>query len=317
MKRKQWWVDFLKGASLGLGMIPGVSAGTMAVVVGIFDKMIDALASFRSQIKKSVQILLPIILGLLLGCAAILIAVHFGYSSAPFAITCLFAGLILGSLPTITKELRNQKINLKAVLLVLSGFIVASGLGVLSACAALFWNFKLDDLFLHPTWWIYLLTFVSGIIAAVACVIPGISGAMILFLFGLYTPIVNLFLDKSHSMFVDHSRLGSGILLTLCLLIGALVGLVIVSKAMKTLLEKKRVATFEVVLGFVLGSIVSMFVSNNMVVVPDGAPSYWIYATTPVWEWFVGPVLLIVATVVFSLLTKRMLLKQNASSMNQ
>lgn len=309
MKAKQWWLDFLKGGSLGLGMIPGVSAGTMAVMVGIYDKMINALADFRKQAKESFRILLPIVLGGVLSCILFLVGVKLGYDLAPFAISCFFAGIIIGSLPTVTKELKGVKISAKGLLLIGIGFLVAAGLGVLSALAALKWNFSLETYVLNPPFWIYLVVIVAGFIAAVACVVPGISGAMILFLLGIYKPIVNLYIDKTESMFVDHSRIGAGLLMTLCLLVGALAGLIFVSKAMKVLLAKKRIETFDVVLGFIVGSVVSMFVSNNMVVIPSDTTisPYWIYQQTPLWEYIVGPILFVLAMVGFYFLTKKML----------
>jgi uncharacterized membrane protein len=83
------------------------------------------------------------------------------------------------------------------------------------------------------------------------------------------------------------------------LIIGALAGLVLVSKAMKKLLAEKRVPTFQVVLGFILGSIVSMFVNQN--VIKDDKT--WIYQHTSTTEYIVGAVLFILATIAFFILT--------------
>jgi uncharacterized membrane protein len=59
MKFKEWWKTFVKSCSMGLGMIPGVSAGTMAVLVGIYDDLIDAIASMRKHFKAIVDHALP------------------------------------------------------------------------------------------------------------------------------------------------------------------------------------------------------------------------------------------------------------------
>jgi putative membrane protein len=319
MSGKDWWKDFAKGASLGLGMIPGVSAGTMAVIVGIYDKMINALTSFRKKFKESFLILLPIVLGGVIACVFMLWAVKKSYSYAPFAISCCFAGLILGALPTITKELKGQKLGVKDGCLIGAGFVIAAGLGVLSAYAALKWNFSLESYVTNPVWWIYPIMVLAGFIAAIACVIPGISGAMILFILGIYNPIVGLYsLHDSGSMFNNHALIGPGIGMTLCLAIGALLGLILVSKAMKRLLSEKRVGTFEVVLGFVVGSVVSMFVSQNVItsvtVWNVTTAKIWIYQTTPVWEWIVGPLLFIVSLTAFYLLTAKMVRQQEKAS---
>jgi putative membrane protein len=307
MKAKQFFSDFLKGASMGLGMIPGVSAGTMAVLVGIYDRLIDAIAGVRKHFKESVRSVWVLLLGAVISSVIFVLGVYFGYDYAPFAITCLFAGVILGSCPIVTKELKGEKMNAKGILLIGAGLVVAAGIGVLSVCGKLYWNVDLNDDFMKGTWWVYLLVLLVGFVAAIACVIPGISGAMILYIFGLYAPTVAIYISKKDSsgnilipsMFQDHSRIASGIGLTLCLLVGALAGLVLVSKAMKKLLAERRVPTFEVVLGFILGSIVSMFVNQN--VIKDD--NTWVYQHTSVTEYIIGVVLFVLATVGFFFLT--------------
>lgn len=292
---------------MGLGMIPGVSAGTMAVLVGIYDELIDSIATMRKNFKKSWRSLFPMLTGLVLSSAAILVGVHYGYNYAPFVITCLFAGLITGSLPLVTKELKNEKISAKGLSLMIVGFVVAAGLGVLSYLSVKYWNFNLNTYFVAGTyWWVYLVVLLAGFISAIACVIPGISGAMILYIFGLYTPIVSVVISEKDSaghvitpsMFADHGRLASGFGYLICLAIGILFGLVVVSKAMKKLLETKRVATYQVVLGFIVGSIVSMFINQNIYTAQ-------VYETTKLWGYIVGVILFVVAFVGFYFISKK------------
>src|SRR5574344_205632 len=316
MKFKTWWKSFVKSCSMGLGMIPGVIAGTMAVLVGIYDDLLAAIASMRTHFKESWRTLFPMLTGLVLSSVAVLVAVHFGYTYAPFVISCLFAGLILGSYPLVTKELKNEKISAKGLCLVAAGFIVATGIGVLSYVSVKYWNFDLNSYFLAGTyWWVYVVVLVAGFISAVACVIPGISGAMILYIFGLYTPIVSIVIsgtDSSgnvvNSMFKDTSRLASGFGYLICLGVGILVGLAVVAKAMKKLLENKRVPTFQVVLGFIIGSVVSMFINQNIY---NPTTKETIYQTTPIWGYVVGPVLFIFAFIGFYLISRNVVRKQD------
>jgi putative membrane protein len=316
MKKNEWFKKFLKSCSMGLGMIPGVSAGTMAVLVGIYDELIDAIASLRKNFKASFRTLLPILLGLVLSSALILVAVQYGYGYAPFVITCVFAGFILGSLPLVTKELKNEKTSAKGLSLILIGLIVAAGIGVLSYCSVRYWNFDLNSYFVAGAyWWVYIVVLVAGFISAIACVIPGISGAMILYIFGLYTPIISIVISQKDtagnivvsSMFQDHTRLASGFGYLFCLLIGILFGLAVVAKAMKKLLETKRVPTFQVVLGFILGSVISMFINQNIF---NTETQKTIYETTPLWGYIVGPILFVLVLVGFYFISRKMGAKQ-------
>jgi uncharacterized membrane protein len=222
----------------------------------------------------------------------------------------------LGSYPLITKELKNEKISAKGLSLIAIGFVVATGIGILSYISVRYWNFDLNAYFLAGNyWWVYLVVFVAGFIAAVACVIPGISGAMILYIFGLYTPIVTIVISErdtlgnivTPSMFHDTSRLASGFGYLVCLGIGILIGFAIVAKAMKKLLETKRVPTFQVVLGFIIGSVVSMFINQNIY---NTTTQETIYQTTPLWGYIVGPILFVLAFIGFYWISRNVVKKQ-------
>ena len=177
MKIKNWFLDVLKGGSLGLGMIPGVSAGTMALIVGIYDRLIGGIANLRKEFKKSLISLVPIGIGAVMSAIICMLGVNYGLDYAPFAIISLFAGLIIGSLPVITKEIKGVKITFKPILIVAIGAVFAAGIGILSAVAKLNSWGNFEAAFAAGEWWVYIGVFVAGFIAAMACIIPGISGA--------------------------------------------------------------------------------------------------------------------------------------------
>lgn len=306
MKIKNWLLDVLKGGSMGLGMIPGVSAGTMGIIVGIYDRLIDGVAALRKEFKKSFFSLLPLGIGAVLSAVICMLGVKFGLDYAPFAIISLFAGLIIGSLPVITKELKGIKLGPKPILLVAIGAVFAAGVGVLSAIAKLNNWGNFDAAFAAGEWWTYIGVFVAGFIAAMACIVPGISGAMILFVAGLYDPVLNIYIGDN-SMLHNSSRLVSGIFLTLSLLLGILAGVILTSNMMKRLLEKHHDATYLSVFGFILGSLVSMYVNQSMI---TNDTLVWKYTSVSVPEWIIGSVLLIAATVLFFFLSKKALTNQ-------
>ena len=304
MNAKDWFLDLARGSALGLGMVPGVSAGTVGIVVNIYDKMIGGIAGLRKEFWKSVKTLLPIGIGALVASLIVLLLVHKTFDYAPVMIISLFAGLTIGSIPLLYDHVKDDGFNIRSVSLMVAGFVVAAAIGIISALSKLYWNFDLNEVFAEAPWWLYLLLLVAGIIAAAACIIPGISGSMILFIFGLYTPILDMFsLSKPNSIFNDQSRIMPIIGLTIFLAVGIIIGFVLASSLMKSLLAKHRVPTFDVVIGFVAGSVVSMFVNQNMIT----DENIWVYSPeiTKAWMYPVAAVLLIAGFFACLLLTKK------------
>ena len=291
MSKKEWFSDFARGAALGTGILPGVSVGTVGIIFKIYDKLIEAISGLRKKLVPSFLALLPIALGCIISAVALLIFwKKVAYVYFPFIIIAILAGFVIGAFPLIAKELREQKLAAGDLVRIGIGFLVASAIGVVSfLCAAGIIPFHPDfyAAFDAPfaSWWILIVVFFVGFIAAVACLIPGISGSMVLFIFGLYNPVVSLFISDrdpegnvTHaSIFHDTSKLGGGLVIIAILLVGILVGFIATSTLMKKALEQKRRATYGLVVGFVLGSLVSMFLNNDM---------YSVYTNPQTNQWF-------------------------------
>ena len=121
----QWFLDILRGAVIGVSnIIPGVSGGTMAVSMGIYDRVIYAVNNLFKQFKKNFKNLLPIIIGVLVGLFAFaaLIGTLLGTKSEEIPITRLptnfaFIGLILGGLPAIYKRVNMKSARIPGVIL--------------------------------------------------------------------------------------------------------------------------------------------------------------------------------------------------------
>jgi len=309
MKAKEWFGDFARGATLGTGILPGVSVGTVGIIVNVYHKLLNAIDGLRKRktFASSFLALLPIALG----CLIVAVALMFlwkkvAYPHFPFIVISVLAGFVLGALPIITDELRGQKATAGDFVRAGIGFIIAAGIGIaayLSAAGILPLNLNfqspVDDPF--HNWWIFLLVAVVGFFAAVSCLVPGISGSMVLFIFGLYNPIVGLFISDRDasgaiihpSIFSDTSKLPGGLVVIASLLVGMLIGFLAISKFMKSMLNNHLRGTYGVILGFVLGSVVSMFLNNDM---------YGVYHHDPAfgtWQYIVGGILL-VATFAFT-----------------
>lgn len=314
MNAKQWFGLAGRGTTLGLGILPGVSVGTVGIIVDVYDKLLSYIDGLRSK-----KTFLPSLVGLIpigIGClAATFLLLLFwnkvAYPYFPIVMVCALAGFVIGALPLMFGEVRGRKLNVPDYLRVLIGFLIAGGIGVVAFLGKAgvipldfdFWD-EVDAPFQNA--WIFIVVFVVGLFSAVSCLVPGISGSMIMFIFGLYNPIVGLFMNTTlpngtihQSIFHDPSKLGGGAVIILVLLLGMLIGFLATAKFMKTMLAKHRHATFTVIIGFVLGSIVAMFFNNDM---------YAVYITSPLNEWYqflIGGILLVgVAILTFILLKK-------------
>lgn len=299
-KGVRFLADTLKGVTLGISAaVPGLSAGTIAVAESCYDTLIDAITSLRREFKKSFFVLLPYLIGLIVGALAALIGISKGYGAAPFSLTGFFAGFVFGSLPVTFKELKkgqNGKERTAHILSFVLCLLVAGGIGVLAALTKL----DLASYLKERVFWIYLLVFVSGFVAAAACIVPGISGSMSLMVIGMYYPILHTFFSRSDELSIwgnpDGGYVGTGVVLLLLLAVGAIIGVVLSSKVMKVLLSKHRVTTFYGILGLILGSLVSMFVNADIY------PKY--QAGIAAWDYILGAVLFVVSSAAVVLLLR-------------
>ena len=125
-------VDILKGMVMGVAnVIPGVSGGTMAVAMGIYDRLINAFTHIFKEFKKSFKTLLPIGIGMGLGIVGLSLVIDWMFSSLPVQTNLLFIGLILGGVPAIWARLKGKKILWYSLLFV----------GVLAVSFAVSWWF--------------------------------------------------------------------------------------------------------------------------------------------------------------------------------
>lgn len=250
-KEKIKWSDFLKGLGVGVAfLIPGVSAGTMAIIFNLYDKIVNAINNLFKHFVTSLKILLPIVGGII---ASILICWYpfkLAFDHIMLAIITLFVGFIIGNFPVLTKEVKNIKIKKRYLLALLIGFIVAVSLGVLS----IYFEIDIQAFYDARPWWLYLVLIVAGIIPGIALVVPGISGSMVMIVLGFYKPSINLITN-----FVEWTNVGSTVGLFFSLGIGVVIGILIASKFMSYFLEKHRVITFYIIMGIIMGSIISMY----------------------------------------------------------
>ena len=292
--------DGITGMAIGTAIIvPGISGGTIALVFGAFKKIVDAVDNLFSKFFwKNLLILLPFLFGSIIAVAALVFPFQLAFEYCLFSIVCLFAGFIIGSLPGIVDQVKEKKPSTSNVLQMTIGFIFAGIIGVFSV----FFNFYsgISALFSERPWYLYLIIFVVGIFGSTGLIVPGFSGSMLLMVIGFYQPILDL---------VDFSNFWPNISLGFVFALGVLVGFIIFSKIMNRLITNHKRSTLFVVVGFIVGSLVSIFVNSQMFAYfKDG---FWLL------DYILGPILLVVGltlSTLFVLYTRKHKGAENAAN---
>lgn len=292
--------DGITGMAIGTAIIvPGISGGTIALVFGAFKKIVDAVDNLFSKFFwKNLLVLLPFLIGSIIAVAALVFPFQLAFEYCLFSIVCLFAGFIIGSLPGIVDQVKEKKPSTSNILQITIGFIFAGIIGVFSVIFDFYSG--ISALFIERPWYLYLIIFVVGIFGSTGLIVPGFSGSMLLMVIGFYQPILDL---------VDFSNFWPNISLGFVFALGVLVGFIIFSKIMNRLITNHKRSTLFVVIGFIVGSLVSIFVNSQMFAYfKDG---FWLL------DYILGPILLVVGltlSTLFVLYTRKHKGAENAAN---
>ncbi|AHC14146.1 DUF368 domain-containing protein [Salinispira pacifica] len=245
-----WLINGLKGMFIGMAnAIPGVSGGTIAVITGIYEPLIEALGSvfskdakWRKTIPGVLPLLIPVVIGVFTGITLFANVIDLLFLSIPMQTQFLFIGLILGSLPFIIKQSGKTSFRWSyAIPLILgAGLLIwmalrAEAMGDRSALISA------QQVIRQITPANIILIMIVGAIATGTMVIPGVSGSFLLVVIGMYATF--------KTMFVEGNLPVIGVFM-----VGAIAGLLLVSKLIAVLLEKFHGHTYFGIIGLVLGS---------------------------------------------------------------
>ncbi len=247
----------VKGACMGAAdVIPGVSGGTIAFIMGIYDEFVGSLASVNTEAVKLLfsgkfkefwkhingSFLLSLFIGIGFSVVTLAGLMQYLLANQPIQTWAFFFGLIVASSLFIIRGIEGWKI--REVLFLIFGVI----LGVV-ICT------------LTPTqtpdalWFIFL----SGAIAICAMILPGISGSFILLILGKYEFIMGTISDL-----VAGVNFGANLLVICVFLVGAVIGILAFSKFLHWLLARWQKETMIVLAGFIIGSLVKVWPWSNM-----------------------------------------------------
>ena len=240
---------FIKGIVVGATMmVPGVSGGTMALILGIYDDIISAMSNIFEDFKKNAPFLFVVGMGGLIGLVLISWIVDFFIKTYTYPTMFLFLGIVLGGLPILFKE-ANKGEKSKYDLL---WFII----GIITILILLLLDTKINkSLFTFTTlstgMFIYL--FIAGIIVAVALILPGISTSFLLLTLGLLEPTIEAIKNFD-------------LLYLTPIALGTLFGIFATTKILESLMNNKTRPTYLMIIGFVVASMFEVFpgVPNNL-----------------------------------------------------
>ena len=246
----------IKGFIMGIAnIIPGVSGGTLALTLGIYEDFIGAISHFFRNIKKHVKFLLPIFIGILLSVITMSNVISTCFDQYPIPTTLFFMGLVIGGIPMLLKRVKNTK-EKKQVSSYVIALITFSIVMVMAFSEQIFGSGLGNVSFSNMAVFDYVILFFVGLIAAATMVIPGVSGSLVLMLLGYYLPIIGVLKELT-----KFENLGPNLLVAFVFGVGVLVGIVAISKVIEYLLEKFEAKTFFGVIGFILASIIAIPVS--------------------------------------------------------
>ncbi|NVK49166.1 MAG: DUF368 domain-containing protein [Cyclobacteriaceae bacterium] len=237
---RKYFLNYLKGMAMGAAdIVPGVSGGSIALITGIYQRLLDSINSFNREnlslllqwelkkFYKSVNgtFLLSLLLGILTSIFTLSKVITYLMDEHPIPLWSFFCGLILISAFLILKEIKRW--HLGVVLAVLVGTALA------------WWVTELPPTSSPNAIW---FTFLAGAIAICAMILPGISGSFILLILGKYEGILAAVSER------DFLTLG-------IFALGCLVGILSFSRLISWLLRKFYSTTIGLLSGFMLGSI--------------------------------------------------------------
>lgn len=241
--------NIFKGMLIGIAnIIPGVSGGTMAVSMGIYDRLISCISHPFKDLKNNILFLLPIALGMGIAIIASAFGIDYLFEAFPLQTNLLFIGLIMGSLPAIYGKVKAVTMRVGHILAAVIFFAVVVGTAFMNDSGGGYVD-------LRPTVSGVVLLFLVGVLASATMVIPGVSGSMMLLLLGYYNPI----LDTIKAFFVavlgmDFVTLFDTVLILAPFGIGVLVGMVAIAKIIEVVFERFPSYAYWGIIGLLFGS---------------------------------------------------------------
>ena len=246
------FILLIKGFIMGIAnIIPGVSGGTLALTLGIYEDFIKAISHFFSKLKENIKFLIPVFIGIGLSLITMSRVIDYSYAHFPIPTMMFFMGLVIGGIPLLLNKVKKskEKKQISSYIIMAITFIFV----IVLALSDQLFNISLKADLNNINFIGYILLFIVGMVAAATMVIPGVSGSLVLMLLGYYYPIIKLIKELTKFKNLGHNIIVAGVFG-----IGILVGIVLISKLIEFLFSKYKVKTYFGVLGFIFASVIAI-----------------------------------------------------------
>ena len=247
--------------------VPGVSGGTIAFILGFYDKFINSLNSLvstksnKEEKLESLKFLIKIGIGWAVGMVLAVLFISSVFTTHIYKISSLFLGFIIFSLPLIFREEKSEIVGkYKNIIFAVIGILVVAAITYFNPATSggTGTNLSLDNLNIG----LIAYVFVVGAIAICAMILHGISGSTLLLIFGIYAPIMTAV--KSVIKF-DFSYLPIVIVFGL----GVITGIVSIIRLLRYLLANHRSKVIYTIIGLMIGSLYAVVMGPTTLEIPE------------------------------------------------
>ena len=255
--KKTWCKSAFLGFFIGLAVIvPGISGSTVAIIFKLYDQFLYAVGNLFKEFKKCFAFLLPIGIGAVVGVLLGFVAVKELLEWLPFAIVCLFAGLMIGAFPAVKDELNGVKLTAGKIALLVVGACIPVGIGVYSSVATWTGAMGQADILSAPLPLQIVLPLIVGYALAITQIVPGLSASAILMAIGWFSTLVGEIgsLFSNAALFTVYASLA----------VGFVVGFFTFSKILTKIFAVCRDGAYSLIVGLSLGSVVAMFFNGDV-----------------------------------------------------
>ncbi|MBI9009847.1 MAG: DUF368 domain-containing protein [Tenericutes bacterium] len=261
----------VKGFFIGIAFIvPGLSGGTLAVYLGVYDKLLHAIGNIFKEFKESMKFLIPLFIGIAISVVALakLFSILLNWSS--FIVLLFFIGIMVGGIKGVYQNVSKDKPTISSIISFLVAFSLIILLVVFEKIGG---NSPLATI--EISFGSLLVVFLVGMAASMTMIVPGISGSALLLVLGFYTAIVSNVVGN----ILDFSNIIYNLQVLIPFGLGAALGIILFSRLIEYCLSNYKKQTYYAILGFIIASCIAIFFE-----IRDQATATMIENQVPIYE---------------------------------